>query len=595
MDFWSRGLCPFTSRCIRSYSLWVGSAELNVRPFFSTTVFIDSTNTRDDDDAFLYGETGATVVTTSVLQPVPVEALKPSNGVLEDLEPKTEEEPPFGPPPGEDEQENEENENGENGIVEDEESDEDEDDIEIIMEPTSRSLDFRQQNAAGRSLQSRPTTQTSKLPPSQLTTEYTPHERGAPAKSLPPPITSAPPPAPPSTTDTRLDEGPDPSTLPAAVAPPSHPSINPDLSGILDGRSILEVDLSAMAEKPWRRPGSDISDWFNYGFDEISWEAYCYRRRDLGELANVLKTNVLNFAAMPEDQLTALPPDLRTMVMTGANAMMNSSSSANMMGPNVGMNPMLDMSGMGAMNMSMGMGMNGDLGLQMQGGGPMMQDGPGPGPVGPVVTNGTPEQSVQMSMQDGFGGGPGPGMMGMGMNPDYGMQQEQVPMGQGMYGGMEGNATPVTVPVQTPVQGPTPAPGHVGRGAPPVQFRGRAMAQGLRGRGGFIGRGRGRYDGRTSFLRTVVVFLIDSFSKLAPQGPARPASPLPPGVPTGPRNQNRYKDRDGNAPAVEGLDYGGTAKDGSTRTPSREPEDRGHSRKRRISPGLDDSRGSKRR
>lgn len=48
-----------------------------------------------------------------------------------------------------------------------------------------------------------------------------------------------------------------------------------------------------MAEKAWRRPGSDISDWFNYGFDEISWEAYCYRRRDLGEMANVLKTNVL--------------------------------------------------------------------------------------------------------------------------------------------------------------------------------------------------------------------------------------------------------------------------------------------------------------
>lgn len=62
---------------------------------------------------------------------------------------------------------------------------------------------------------------------------------------------------------------------------------------MLDGRSILEVDLTAMAEKPWRRPGSDISDWFNYGFDEISWDAYCYRRRDLGELANVLKTNVL--------------------------------------------------------------------------------------------------------------------------------------------------------------------------------------------------------------------------------------------------------------------------------------------------------------
>lgn len=62
---------------------------------------------------------------------------------------------------------------------------------------------------------------------------------------------------------------------------------------MFDGRSILEVDLGAMADKPWRRPGSDISDWFNYGFDEISWEAYCYRRRELGDIASVLKTNVI--------------------------------------------------------------------------------------------------------------------------------------------------------------------------------------------------------------------------------------------------------------------------------------------------------------
>lgn len=83
------------------------------------------------------------------------------------------------------------------------------------------------------------------------------------------------------------------STLPPVIAPPSYPSINLDIPGVLDGHSILDVDISAIAEKPWRLPGSDISDWFNYGFDEISWEAYCYRRRDLGELANVLKTNVL--------------------------------------------------------------------------------------------------------------------------------------------------------------------------------------------------------------------------------------------------------------------------------------------------------------
>lgn len=90
-----------------------------------------------------------------------------------------------------------------------------------------------------------------------------------------------------------VDEGPDPSTLPPATAPPSHPKIDPTVAGTLDGRSILDVDLGAMTEKPWRRAGSDISDWFNYGFDEISWEAYCYRRRDLGELGNVLKLNVM--------------------------------------------------------------------------------------------------------------------------------------------------------------------------------------------------------------------------------------------------------------------------------------------------------------
>ncbi|KAI6048026.1 Fip1 motif-domain-containing protein [Pisolithus marmoratus] len=409
--------------------------------------------------------------------------------------------------------------------------------LKLSWSPASRSLDFRQQNASTRRSTSQTIPSKCMLPsvsapfssvnsyaaqPLQLTTEYTPRDRGVPAKpSLPPSIPGSHP-------------GPDPSSFPPATAPPSHPSINPDLSGMLDGRSILDVDLSAMAEKPWRRPGSDISDWFNYGFDEISWEAYCYRRRDLGDLASVLKTNVLNFAAMTEDHLTTLPPELRTMVMTGANAMMNQSSSANMMGPNVG--------------------------------------------PGPVVTNGTPEQGVQMGMQDGFGGGaPGPGMMGMGMGGDYGMQ-EQGPMGQGMYPAMEGSNTPVPAPVQTPTPGgPAAGPTHAGRGGPPpAQFRGRAMAQGLRGRGMFAGRGRGRYDG-------------------PPPGPVRPASPLPPGVPTGPRNQNRYKDRDGNAPAVEGLDYGGTAKDGGGRTPSGEPEDRGHSRKRRSSPSLDDTRGTKRR
>ena len=177
-----------------------------------------------------------------------------------------------------------------------------------LLEPCILTEHPRQQNAAVR----RPANQTTPSkrtfpflcarsgshchiapPPSQLTTEYTPRDRSAPAKVVPPPTSPGSFPLHATSHDVGVDEGPDPSTLPPATAPPSHPSITPDIPGTLDGRSILDVDLSTLAEKPWRRPGSDISDWFNYGFDEMSWEAYCYRRRDLGDLASVLKTNVL--------------------------------------------------------------------------------------------------------------------------------------------------------------------------------------------------------------------------------------------------------------------------------------------------------------
>jgi pre-mRNA 3'-end-processing factor FIP1 len=162
---------------------------------------------------------------------------------------------------------------------------------------------------------------TAPAPGPSLTTEYTPRERGAPAKlpaTQPPPTgtpsskplatpnitapapTSAPTPtsasaAISSTLDAKsnVEDGPDPTTFPPVTAPPSHPVIDTNATGMLEGRPVFEVDMAALADKAWRRPGSDISDWFNYGFDEISWEAYCYRRRELGDLAAVLKTNVV--------------------------------------------------------------------------------------------------------------------------------------------------------------------------------------------------------------------------------------------------------------------------------------------------------------
>ncbi|KAJ7755015.1 hypothetical protein DFH07DRAFT_903975 [Mycena maculata] len=426
------------------------------------------------------------------------------------------------------------------------EEEDDEDDVEIIMEPQSRSLDFRQ-SASARPTALRASASSSAI--REQAPQPTPQQTYSGSEPPPAAPADAPADAPPQTQAAHenaaatVDDGIDPSTLPAVPAPPSHPTIDPSAMGTVDGRAIIDVDLGSMADKQWRKPGSDISDWFNYGFDELSWEAYCYRRRDLGELANVLKTNVLNFSGMAEDQLTALPPEVRQMVMTGTTAMMNGAGNPAMMNPGM----MMDMSGMMG---PMGMGMNGDMGMN----GGMMQMGMQDG--GQAVGNGgtgTPEQ--QGMMQEGFVGNPA--MMGMGM--EYSAQEQNQMAQQQMYPQMD-------APQASPPTGP------IGRGAA-VPYRGRA----LRGVRGFPGRGRGRGYGGD-----------------APPVPVRPTSPLPPNVPTGPRNQNKYKDRDGNAPAVDGLDYGGT-KDG--RTPSGEPEERSRCgcRKRRSSPSLDDVRGSKRR
>ena len=221
-----------------------------------------------------------------------------------------------------------------------------------------------------------------------------------------------------------------------------------------ESRPIYDIDMSALAEKPWRRPGSDLADWFNYGFDELSWEAYCYRRRSLGGVNGVLKANVLGFVGMPEEQLPGLPAEALTMVMTGTNAMLNAGGPngpgvgvpGNMMPP-VGMNPMGGMNpmmaaemggmpGMGPMGVGMGapmgMAMNGDMGVPGIGGvpgAPMMQEGVPGGPMqmnlqgqGVPGVNGTPEQGAQM-LPDGMPGPQGPGILGMNMGGDFGGMQ----------------------------------------------------------------------------------------------------------------------------------------------------------------------------
>ncbi|PMB65352.1 Pre-mRNA polyadenylation factor FIP1 [Beauveria bassiana] len=47
------------------------------------------------------------------------------------------------------------------------------------------------------------------------------------------------------------------------------------------GKPITQVNIDEENEKPWRKPGTDISDYFNYGFDEFTWALYAAKQENV--------------------------------------------------------------------------------------------------------------------------------------------------------------------------------------------------------------------------------------------------------------------------------------------------------------------------
>lgn len=55
------------------------------------------------------------------------------------------------------------------------------------------------------------------------------------------------------------------------------------------GKPIMASDMDndfPADDKPWRRPGTDISDYFNYGFDEFTWVSYCLKQQEVRKEVN---------------------------------------------------------------------------------------------------------------------------------------------------------------------------------------------------------------------------------------------------------------------------------------------------------------------
>lgn len=75
----------------------------------------------------------------------------------------------------------------------------------------------------------------------------------------------------------------DPTEKPTTPSTAPHLDLDPST---LDAATVYDIDVDAVdVEKPWRQPGADITDWFNYGFDEYKWLEYATRKRDIGNTA----------------------------------------------------------------------------------------------------------------------------------------------------------------------------------------------------------------------------------------------------------------------------------------------------------------------
>lgn len=63
-------------------------------------------------------------------------------------------------------------------------------------------------------------------------------------------------------------------------------------------RSIFELDLDQLDQHPWRKPGADLSDYFNYGFTEETWRLYSAKQQRLRQ-ENAMQGKIQSFEASP--------------------------------------------------------------------------------------------------------------------------------------------------------------------------------------------------------------------------------------------------------------------------------------------------------
>uniref|UniRef100_A0ACD5X7Z6 Uncharacterized protein n=1 Tax=Avena sativa TaxID=4498 RepID=A0ACD5X7Z6_AVESA len=76
-------------------------------------------------------------------------------------------------------------------------------------------------------------------------------------------------------------------------------------------KAIYEIDIETFEEKPWKYPGADISDFFNFGIDEEKWKDYC-KQIDQQRLESTMQSRIRVYESgrSEQDYDPDLPPEL---------------------------------------------------------------------------------------------------------------------------------------------------------------------------------------------------------------------------------------------------------------------------------------------
>ncbi|KAG9287643.1 hypothetical protein G9A89_023993 [Geosiphon pyriformis] len=91
------------------------------------------------------------------------------------------------------------------------------------------------------------------------------------------------------------------------------PAVDINAVGQIDGISLYDVDLDSFEDKPWRKPGADITDYFNYGFNEHTWRAYCAKQKQTREEHHLRKRINVFESKQPEHSIPEVPQEIHSM------------------------------------------------------------------------------------------------------------------------------------------------------------------------------------------------------------------------------------------------------------------------------------------